>query len=157
MSWEQGIVISDCESEPDENADVQDEQCLRKVSESLQPTLINVPYYPVTRNETPQQPQVPMHDGPAKHPTNDHNNTSVTATRTRLEQAITQYALAGPDGRDWPPSVDEMMNTEEDLELWTRARHPITGDLVFNPHGTKGNADQVPNNMHSGFMSHVPI
>ncbi|WZH48539.1 uncharacterized protein QYS62_009717 [Fusarium acuminatum] len=157
MSWEQGIVISDCESEPDENADVQDEQCPRKVSESLQPTLINVPYYPVTRNETPQQPQVPMHDGPAKHPTNDHNNTSVTATRTRLEQAITQYALAGPDGRDWPPSVDEMMNTEEDLELWTRARHPITGDLVFNPHGTKGNADQVPNNMHSGFMSQVPI
>lgn len=157
MNWEQSIVISDCESEPDDNADLQDEQYPRKVSESLQPTLINMPDHPVTRNETPQQPQVPMHDGPVQHPTNDPNNTSATVPQTSLEQAITQYALAGPYGRGWPPSVDEMMKTEEDLELWTRARHPITGDLVFNPHGTKGNADQVPKNMHSGFMSQVPI
>lgn len=160
MSWEESIVISDCESEPDDKEDVEDDQYEtrpRKVSETRQPVLINIPDYAVTRNETPRQPQAPTGDGQAQHSTNNSKSTPATTSQAQLEQAIAQYSLAKTGASGWPPSVDEMMNTEEDLELWTRARHPITGDLVFNPHGTKGNMDQVPMSLHSRFMSQVPI
>ncbi|KIL86169.1 hypothetical protein FAVG1_10565 [Fusarium avenaceum] len=160
MSWEESIVISDCESEPDDNVDVEDEEYdkrPRKVSESRQPVLINIPDYAVTRNETPQQPQAPAGDGLTQHSTNNSSSTTTTTTsQAQLEQAIAQYSLAKTGASGWPPSVEEMMNSE-DLELWTRARHPITGDLVFNPHGTKGNVNQVPMSLHSRFMSQVPI
>jgi hypothetical protein len=157
MSWEQSIVISDCESEPDDRAHVQNDQCPRKVSESLQPNLLNIPDHPATRNETPHQPQAPMDDGPAQHPINNPNNPPATAPQARLVNAIDQYAVARTDARGWPPSVDELMNSAEHLELWTHARHPITGDPVFNPHRSRENADHMPKNLQSDFIGNIPV
>ncbi|KAM0336415.1 hypothetical protein ACHAPQ_004190 [Fusarium lateritium] len=152
MSWEQGILISDCESEPEDNADAHDDHCPRKVSESLQPNLSNMPDHPVTRNETPHQPQTTRNDGPAPHPT---NNPPVTASRTRLEGSIDRSNFARTDSGGWPPSVDELMAEEEHFELWRHACHSFTGDPIFNGHGSRNSADQLPKNLQSDSSGQV--
>jgi hypothetical protein len=157
MSWERSIVISDCESEPEDNADIEDDRCPRKVSESLQPNLVNIPDHPATRIETPHQPQAHVDDSPAQHPANNPNNPPTTAPQARLVNDIDQYAPARTDARGWPPSVDELMNSAEHFELWTQARHPITGDPVFNPQALRHNADQVRKNLQLDFIGNIPV
>ncbi|KAM0198449.1 hypothetical protein ACHAPI_003972 [Fusarium lateritium] len=153
MSWEQGILISDCESEPEDRADAHDDHCPRKVSESLQPNLSNMPDHPVTRNETTHQPQAPMNNGVAPHHTNNH---PVTASRTRLEGSIGRNNLARTDSGGWPPSVDELMAEEEHFEMWRHACHSLTEDPIFNGHGSRDSADQAPKSFQSDSSGQIP-
>ncbi|KAM0227481.1 hypothetical protein ACHAP5_012170 [Fusarium lateritium] len=154
MSWERGILISDCESEPEDKADARDDQCPRKVSESLQPNLSNMPDHPVARNETPHQPQAPRNNGPAPH---SANNLPVAASWTRLEESMDRYNLARTDSEGWPPSVDELMDEAEHFELWEHAHHSMTGDSGPSTHGSRDKANQGGNSLQSGIAGQVPV